>query len=133
MGAKVIIVIDGLETVLANLDSIGNGAEDKLTQLTAELAKDTEADWKEGTPERTGRLMGADKAIPAGLSFTLNNSTYYYDWVDRGHQTPAGWHTKHGYRPAKRRSHVEGRLMTEHAVQFVEDNILDYLSKFLED
>ena len=133
MGIKVTIAIDGLETVLNNLGGIGDKAESKLTQLTEELAKATEADWKEATPKRTGKLQGDDRAAPGELSFTLENSIYYYPFVDLGHRTPAGWHTKHGYRPAKRRSHVEGKEMTEKAVEFVEDNILDYLSKFLED
>lgn len=132
MGARVTIVWDGMETVLDNLTKIEEKGGENLIKLTADLSKDTEHAWKEATPRRTGRLQDDERAQPAGLSFTLENSTYYYKFVDEGHMTPKSWRTRHGYRPAKRRSHVEGRLMTEKAVEFIESNIEEYLSKFLD-
>lgn len=132
MGVRVLIEFQGLQTVLGNLDSIGEKAEKNLEAQVKQLAKDTEEAWIQATPRRTGRLQGADKAKPAGLEFTLQNDVYYYKFVDEGHDTPRGWHTKHGYRLAKHRSHVEGRNITEKAIQFITANILDYLAKFLD-
>jgi hypothetical protein len=81
----------------------------------------------------TGRLVSEERAeTVSGLSFTLNNTTKYYEWVDKGHMTPRGWRTRRGYRLAKRRSRVPGQHMTEKAVQFIEQNINSYLSKFLD-
>ena len=132
MGVRVSIQIEGLDEVLKNLEDIQVRAPENLVKLTAELARDTEDAWKAATPRRTGRLQEADVAKPDGLTFQLLNSTYYYKFVDAGHWTPRGWRTRHGFRPAKRRSHVEGRQMTEKAVQFVEENITEYLSRFLD-
>lgn len=132
MGARVTITIDGIDEVVQNLTNIGERASENLVKLTAELARDTEDAWKAATPRRTGRLQEGDVAKPDGLSFTLNNAVFYYKFLNDGHWTPRGWRTRHGFRPAKRRSHVEGRQMTEKALQFVEDNITEYLSKFLD-
>ncbi len=132
MGVKVTITWDGLEQVISNLSSIEEKAPKNLERQVAELAKDTEQTWKEATPHRTGKLQHEEHAEENGLSFTLNNATKYYPFVDTGHMTPKGWRTRHGYRPAKKRSHVEGREMTAQAVEFIEENIEEYLSKFLE-
>ena len=132
MGARVVIQWEGLEQTIAKLEQIEEKGQQNLKTLTKDLASDTEKIWKQATPRRTGKLQGADQAVPAELSFTLNNDTRYYDWVDTGHWTPKGWRTKHGYRPAKRRSYVKGREMTEKAVQFIKDNITKYLSRFLD-
>lgn len=131
---RVIIEIEGLTEVLGNLSAIEEKAPINIEKQVGLLARDTEQEaWQPATPSRTGQLRSADIAQASGLSFTLQNGTRYYDWVNDGHNTPAGWRTKRGYRVAKRRSHVAGREMTQKAVQFVEQNILDYLSKFLDD
>jgi hypothetical protein len=132
MGARVTIQWDGLEQVISNLSSIEEKAPQNLQAQTKKLADATETAWKQAMPRRTGRLQDADRAVPAELSFTLENSVDIYKFVDEGHNTPRGWRTKHGYRPAKRRSYVKGKQMTEKAVKFVEENITDYLSKFLD-
>src|SRR5579859_4321786 len=132
MATRVVIQWEGLETVISNLESIGETAPKNLEKQVESLASATQDAWQEGTPERTGKLKNADKTEPDGLSFTLRNVTRYYDWVNSGHMTPKGWNTRHGYRAAKRRSHVEGREMTSKAVEFIEQNLLKYLSKFLE-
>ncbi len=133
MGARVVIEWQGIETVISNLSRIEEIAPQNLEKQMAALAKDTEQEWKRVTPRgKTGRLQGADVAEPDGLSFTLKNATKYYPFVDEGHWTPRGWRTKHGYRPAKRRSRVAGREMTSKTVQFILQNINDYLSKFLD-
>lgn len=129
---RVTVSIDGVEQVLSNLTTIGEKAEENLVKLTADLAHDTETEWKAVTHRRSGRLQDADQTHPEGLMFTLNNATRYYDWVNDGHNTPRGWHTKHGYRPAKRRSHVAGQEMTQKGIEFIEQNIDPYLSKFLD-
>ena len=132
MGARVVITIDGLETVLNNLSQIEEKGQTNLVKQTAELAKDTETAWKEVTPRKSGRLQDDERAVSGGLSFTLKNSVYYYKFVDEGHLTPRGWRTKHGYRRAKRRTRVDARLMTERAVEFIEQNIKQYHSRFLD-
>lgn len=132
MGARVIISWEGLDTVISNLTTIEDNAQQGVEQQVAALARDTEQAWRQATPRRTGRLQNADQTDVDGLSFTLNNATRYYPFVDTGHETARGWRTKHGYRLAKRRSHVAGREMTSKAVQFVVQNINSYLSKFLD-
>lgn len=131
MGIKVLIEWQGLDTMISNLSDIEKNAPKNLGRQVAALSNATEDIWKENTHRRSGRLQEADIAHPDGLSFTLNNSTKYYDWVNDGHMTPRGWRTRHGYRLAKRRSHVEGQEMTEKAVEFIEENLEKYLSKFL--
>lgn len=132
MGARVTITWNGIEEVISNLTTIEEKGQENLIKQTAKLADATKQTWKDNTHRRSGRLQDAEEAPVEGLSFTLNNSVYYYDWVNDGHNTPRGWHTRHGYRPAKRRSHVEGQEMTQKAVEFIEDNIEEYLSKFLD-
>ena len=132
MGARVVITIDGLQTVLNNLSQIEEKAGQNLQTLTEDLAKDTERAWKEATPRKTGLLQDSDRAEPGSLSFTLNNSVHYYKFVDEGHMTPRAWRTRHGYRTAKRRSRVAGREMTPRAIEFIRQNIRGYLSKFLD-
>lgn len=132
MGARVIIEWQGLDAAISQLTRIEEILPQNLEQQMATLAKDTEQVWRQNTPRRTGLLQGADVVEPDGLSFTLKNNTRYYDWVDLGHNTPRGWRTKHGYRVAKRRSHVAGREMTSKTMQFVIQNIVQYLSKSLD-
>jgi len=132
MGIRVTISFNGLDTVLSNMSTIGEKAGQNVQKQTEILAKNTEEFWKGATPKRSGRLQGADIVQTGELSFTLNNAVRYYVWVNDGHMTPRGWRTRRGYRPAKRRSHVAGRFMTEKAVGFIEQNILDYLARFLD-
>lgn len=131
MPYKVTVKITGLTEVLSNLDRIGNEAEQNLRDIVATLAQDTKIAWKDATPERSGRLRGGETAPAGGLRFQLEDAVYYYPFVNDGHMTPRGWHTKHGYRPAKRRSHVAGKFMTEAAVDYVSNNIIELLSRFL--
>lgn len=132
MGARVIIQWQGLDAALSRLSEIEEKVPQNIERQVTALAEATEQEWKQNTPRRTGKLQDADKAEPDGMSFTLNNSVYYYKFVDEGHNTPRGWRTKHGYRPAKRRSHVAGREMTSKTIQFVLQRMNDYLSKFLD-
>jgi hypothetical protein len=130
-GAKVVITFEGLDQVIARLSEIETKGEENLVKLTKTLASDTEQAWKDVTHRRSGRLQEGDVTEAMGLSFVLKNAVYYYRWVNDGHWTPRGWRTKRGYRLAKRRSHVEGQEMTQKAMMFVQQNILEYLSKFL--
>lgn len=135
--ARVVINWQGIDEVIANLSTIEGQGVTNLHSLTKELATDTESAWKQATPvgrakkEASERLQARDIAVPAELSFTLENSVYYYKFVDEGHKTPRGWHTKQGYRLAKHRSFVKGREMTKSALDFVRANIHGYLSRFL--
>lgn len=132
MGVKVTVELLGLETVIANLDKIGEQAPSNLEKQAEALAKDSLDAWQGATPVRSGRLKGGSSADVGGLSITFTNGIKYYPFRDLGHMTPMGWHTAHGYRPAKRRSHVGGAFMTEKLVDFVSENIEEYLSKFLD-
>jgi hypothetical protein len=132
MGARVIIEWQGLDAAISRLTEIGEKAPQGVEHQMAALANATEEVWKEHTPRRTETLEEGDVVEPDGLSFTLKNSVYYYKFVDEGHNTPKGWRTKHGYRLAKRRSHVAAREMTSKTMQFVAQNIVRYLSKFLD-
>ncbi len=129
---RVTVSIDGVDEVIARLTSIDTNGQENLLALTKELASDTQSVWKQGTPRRSGRLQDDERALVEGLSFTLNNSVYYYKFVDEGHWTPRGWRTKRGYRAAKRRSFVKGQELTAKPVEFVRANINSYLSRFLE-
>lgn len=132
MGARVSVVFEGLDTVLNNLTRIEEKAPQNLQTQIERLARDTEQAWRQATPRRTGRLQSEESAQTVRFGFTLNNSTRYYDWLSDGHWTPRGWRTRRGFRRAKRRSFVEGRHMTEKAMEFITRNILEYLSKFLD-
>jgi hypothetical protein len=129
MGAKVVVTFEGLDEVLNRLSQIEEKAPQNLQTQIERLAKDTEHAWRQATPRRTGRLQGEENSQTVRFGFTLNNNTRYYPFVDAGHWTPRGWRTRRGYRLAKRRSHVEGRHMTEKAMEFITDNILKYLAK----
>ena len=133
MGVRVVITFEGLNQVVGRLEALEKIAPENIEKQMARLAKATEVEWRGATPKRTGKLQSGDKVQPDGFEFTLENPVHYYKFVDEGHMTPAGWRTRRGYRPAKRRSHVAGRDITKTALNFVEQNILDYLSKFLDD
>ena len=130
---RITIEFSGLTENIEYLTAINEKAIAGIEKQTALLARDAEAAWKSATPKRSGRLQAGDVSQVGGMSFTLNNSVRYYDWVNDGHNTPKGFRTKRGYRPAKRHSHVAGREMTQKAVQFVEENAVGYISKFLDD
>lgn len=133
MGIKVIIEWQGLDTVISDLSDIEKNAPKNLERQVVSLAKDSKQAWRGNTPHgKTGRLQDEEEAEPDGLSFTLNSVTKYYPFVDEGHMTPKGWRTKHGYRPAKKRSHVAAREMTSKTIDFIEGHVEEYLSKFLE-
>lgn len=132
MGAGVKITWEGIDTVINNLDAIEQKASEGVIKQTKALASATEQAWKDATPRRTGKLQEGDRVEVDGMSFTLRNAVQYYPFVSEGHMTPRGWRTRRGYRVAKRRSRVEGKLITEKAIQFVEQNIRDYLSRFLD-
>lgn len=132
MGVKVTITWDGIEEAVSRLGTISERGQQNLVKLTANLADDGKTAWREVTPHRTGRLQGEEEAISSGLSATFRSSTFYYPFVSEGHYTPRGWRTKHGFRPAKRRSHVAGREMTAKLVDWLRQNTPEYLSKFLD-
>jgi len=132
MAAKVVIEIDGLQTVLGNLDRIEAQALDNLEKQTTQLTRDAQDAWRSATPVRTGRLMGGDRGIPGGLEAEFINDVRYYPFVSEGHRTPSYFHRHGRIVPAKRRSFVSGRHMTDKLIEFLEGNILQYLSKFLD-
>ena len=133
MGLKITITFEGLDTVISNLDRIGEKFEQNIQDTTASLGSDALDVMREHTHVRTGRLREGDTLEVGRLSFTLANDVRYARWVNWGHMTPRGWRTKEGYRPAKRRSHVEGHFFLESAVEFVEETILDRLGEALKD
>lgn len=132
MPARVTVKIEGLDEVLKNLDTIGEKAQENLEKKVEELAEDTQTEWRANTHRRSGLLQDSDQVEASGLSFTMNNGVKYYDWVNDGHMTPAGWHRKRGYVPAKRRSHVEGQEMTEKTLEYVVEQAPEKLAEFLD-
>lgn len=132
MGARIVVQFQGIEETIERISQIEEKAQQNIITETKQIGDEGKTAWKEGTPERTGRLRGEEDSTPADLSITFTSPTRYYKWVDEGHMTPAGWRTKHGYRPAKRRSHVEGQYMTKKLVEWLQQNMTRYLSKFLD-
>lgn len=133
MGIKVTISIEGIDTVISNLDTIGKKIETNIQDITAALGADAQDVMRAHTHVRTGTLREGDSLDVGHFSFTLFNDVRYAKWVNPGHMSPRGWRTKHGYRPAKRRSHVPGEFFLEAAVEFVESEILDRLGKAIGD
>jgi hypothetical protein len=133
MGARVIIAWQGLDQAISRLVEIEEKAPQAIEAQVKAFADDTQAYWRQVTPHgKTGRLEEGDNVEPDGMSFTMKNSIYYFDWVNDGHMTPRGWRTKRGYRFAKRRSHVAAREMTSKTAQFIIENIGNSLSKSLD-
>lgn len=132
-GVKVTIAFEGIDTVISNLDKIGQKTEQNIQDITAKLGTDAQDVMREHTPERKGRLREGDALDVGKFEFTIFNEVYYAGWRNWGHMTPRGWHTRRGYRPAKRRSHVEGAFFLEQAVEFVEKEIIDRLGKAVSD
>jgi hypothetical protein len=133
MGAKVTITWDGLEQMIGDLSAMEEKAPQNIEAQTKKLAEDTKQVLVQNTPKgKTGRLREGDETVPAGMSFTIQNSVFYFDFVSDGHKTARGWRTKRGYRKAKRQSYVEGKHITEKATDFVAQNIEGYLSKFMD-
>ena len=130
---RVTITFYGLTETIEHITKFRDNVPKNIEKQVELLARDTKTAWSGATPRRTGRLAAGNTAPATSMGFTLENGIFYYDWVDAGHQTPAGWHTKRGYRPAKRRSHIAGREMTRSAVQFIEENISVYLSKVFDE
>lgn len=122
MGIRVTISVEGVDAVVANLSSLQGQIPQRLERGMGQITSVGEAYWRSVTPFRTGKLAGGDVAEPSGLVATFRNSVYYYKFVDAGHWTPKGWHTRRGYRLAKRRSHVAGRLMTSKTAEFLKSN-----------
>lgn len=136
MGARVTITIEGLDQAITRLTEIKEKGEENLIKQVKKLSDDGRDAWKDATPRRKGRLQEEEEGVAAGLSIAFKSPTYYYDWVNEGHDTPRGWHrlTKHGvvWRAAKHRSHVAGREMTPKLMEWLTDNTEEYLAKFLD-
>lgn len=132
-GIKVTITFEGLDEAISHFAQIPDQSRANLIKKTASFSKTAETAWKGVTPVRSGRLQGGDVADASDLTITFMNGVYYYVFRDQGHMTPRGWHTAHGYRLAKRRSHVGGAFMTDRLVEYIESNIGEALSSFLPD
>jgi hypothetical protein len=133
MSFRVNIVMEGVQETISRLNQIEEKAGANLVSIAGQLSDDGKTAWKEGTPQgKTGRLRGEEDAMHAGLSVSFTSPTRYYGWVDKGHNTPAGWRRPWGYQVAKRRSFVKGREMTEKLVTWLRENMTQYLSKFLD-
>jgi hypothetical protein len=133
MGYTVRIEWEGLDNAISRFQGMGEQLNSNLEKQAEALAKGGNDAWDAVTPVRSGRLKGGNRGEAGGLTVTFSNATRYYVWVNDGHNTPAGWHTRHGYRPAKRRSHVGGKFMTQKLVEWLEGNIGEYLQKALDD
>jgi hypothetical protein len=132
MGARVIIQFQGIEETISRLNQIEEKAQQNLINQTKALARDGVQAWRQGSPRDTGRMQSEEDAEVSGLSISFKSPTRYYDWVNDGHMTPAGWRTRRGFRRAKRRRRVPGQHMTQKVVDFVGQNATQYIGKFLD-
>ena len=133
MAARVTITIEGVETVLSNLETIGKKIESNIQDITATLGADALDVMRERTHVRTGQLREGNTLNVGHFSFTLSNRVRWARFIEFGHMTPRGWRTKHGYRSAKRRSQVGPYPFLEPAVEFVDEVILERLGKAVSD
>lgn len=132
MGARIVIQFQGIEETIQRITEIEEKAQQNLINEVKELGTDGVQAWREGSPRDTGRMQSEEGAEVAGLSISFKSPTRYYDWVNDGHMTPAGWRTKRGFRRAKRRHRVAGQHMTQKVVDFVAQNATKYIGKFLD-
>jgi hypothetical protein len=132
MGANVTIAFQGVEETISRLTQIEEKAEQNLVKQTKALADDGVQAWRQGSPRDTGRMQSEENAEASGLSISFRSPTRYYDWVNDGHQTPAGWRTRRGFRRARHRRRVEGQHMTQKLTDFVAQNATRYIGKFLD-
>ena len=133
MGLRVIVTFEGLDTVLSNLERYETAFPQNIEQAMAVLGEDALNVMRGATHVRTGTLRSGDTLETSGMGFTLSNYVRYAKFVERGHMTPAGFHTRHGYRPAKRRSHVGPFPFLKPAVEYVEAEIIDRLAAALQE
>lgn len=133
MAYKVTIEWTGLDNAIQHFEKVGYSVLQKIEDQGVELARAGQDAWRAATPVRTGRLMGSDRGVPGGLEIEFINATRYYDWVSEGHRTPSYFHRHGRIVPAKRRSFVAGRHMTEKLVEYLEGATTEYLRKALDE
>lgn len=139
MSFRVNIVMEGVQETISRLNQIEEKTQQNLVNIAGQISDDGKTAWKEATPygrssakRKTPHMRDDENATPSGLSVSFTSPTYYYDWVDKGHKTPEGWQRPWGYQVAKKRSFVKGREMTKKLVDWLSQNMTQYLSKFLD-
>jgi len=133
MAYTVRIEWEGLDNAISHFENVGYSVLDKVEQQGVQLARDGQSVWRSSTPVRTGRLMGGDRGVPSGLEIEFINNVKYYPFVDLGHRTPS-YFRRHGrIIPAKRRSFVSGKQITEKLIEFLEGAVNEYLRKALDE
>lgn len=124
---------EGISAMEARIDSIGQKTVQNIEKNMHNLGEDAHVVMQEHTHVRSGRLLEGDQLNVAGMSFELANQVRYAKFIEGGHMTPSYFHTRHGIRPAKKRSFVGPFPFLEPAVEFGMENILEYLSHSLAD
>lgn len=133
MGYTIRVEWEGLGEAVSRFSQMGEKLNSNLENQSQALGRAGKDAWDSATPVRSGRLKGGNVANAEGLTVTFSNAVKYYVWVDEGHMTRRGHMTKHGFKPAKRRSHVAGKFMTEKLVQWAKENVGEYLQKAVDD
>lgn len=133
MGYTVRVEWEGLDNAISRFENIGLSVLDKIEKQGVELARAGQDAWRSVTPVRSGRLMGNDRGVPGGFEIEFMNATRYYDWVSDGHRTPSYFHRHGRIVPAKRRSFVAGKHITEKLVEYLEGATTEYLRKALDE
>lgn len=129
MAYRVTIEWQGLDNAISRFSRMGEQLTNNLENQAQALGKAGKDAWDAVTPVRSGRMRSGNEGNAEGLTITFSNATYYYPFVDRGHRTPSYFHRHGRIVPAKRVSHVPGKLMTEKLVEFLQGATREYLEK----
>src|SRR5690348_4891330 len=120
MGYTIRVEWTGLDGAISRFSQMGEQLNNNLENQAQALGRAGKDAWDSVTPVRSGRLKGGNTAEAGGLTVTFSNAVRYYPFLDTGHMTPSYFHRHGRIVPAKRRSHVAGRFMTEKLVKFLE-------------
>lgn len=124
---------EGLGEAVSRFSQMGEKLNSNLENQAQALGRAGKDAWDAATPVRTGRLKGGNVANAEGLTVTFSNATHYFEFVDKGHMTPSYFHRHGRIIPAKRRSHVAGKFMTEKLVEYLKGAVGEYLQKAIDD
>lgn len=127
------VEFEGLDALVSRLEALGEKVETGSEQVVAKVGADAQKVMIEATHRRSGKLQEGDELDVSGLEFRLFNEVFYAPFVEAGHNTPAGWRTKHGYRPAKHRHWVEARPFLKPAEEYATEELTSRLATILDD
>jgi len=126
------ITVEGVGEAISYLQSVDADLRGALQDTMSQFGSDSQDFMKEATPARKGTLRSGDALAQGDMQFTLSNVVYYAGWRNFGHNTPRGWHTRHGYRLAKKRSFVEGAHFYEKTTEYIKGEALQRVQAAVE-